>query len=230
MNTLTRRQFTAGIGLSSAGMFLGVSSTKKADDVTALEDLMREHGVLRRILFVFSEAAARLRSTPLTVAPDALNKAVTLFHAFGEDYHEKKLEEAYIFPALLKARPDTAADIGTLIVQHQRGREINDYILAATRGAAIKTLDAAGLAQAMESLVRMYRPHAAREDTVIFPAWKQTLTAGQLDEIGDRFEEIEHELLGKDGFESAVKQISAIEARLGLTDLSQFTAKSPPGG
>ena len=80
------------------------------------------------------------------------------------------------------------------------------------------------MAKAMESMVRMYRPHAAREDTVIFPAWKQTLTAKQLDEMNDKFEDIEQEMLGKNGFENAVKQISEIEAELGLADLAQFIA------
>jgi hemerythrin superfamily protein len=42
----------------------------------------------------------------------------------------------------------------------------------------------------------MYRPHAAREDTAIFPAWKQRLTATELDEMGDKFEEIEREQFG----------------------------------
>jgi hemerythrin superfamily protein len=72
----------------------------------------------------------------------------------------------------------------------------------------------------------MYRAHAAREDTIIFPAWKQTLTAKQLDEMNDKFEEIEHQQFGKDGFEDAVRQIADIENRLGLADLAQFTA--PP--
>jgi len=76
----------------------------------------------------------------------------------------------------------------------------------------------------LDSLVRMYRPHAAREDTVVFPAWKQVLTAAQLDEMGDKFEDIEREQFGEDGFENAVKQIAEIEASLGLADLGQFTA------
>jgi hemerythrin-like domain-containing protein len=70
----------------------------------------------------------------------------------------------------------------------------------------------------------MYRPHAAREDTVIFPAWKQTLTAKQIDEMNDKFEDIEHQMLGENGFENAVRQIGEIERELGLADLSQFTA------
>jgi hypothetical protein len=64
-------------------------------EVTATEDLMREHGVLRRALLVYSSAAIRLRANASTIAPDALRKTAKLFRAFGEEYHEKKLEEAY---------------------------------------------------------------------------------------------------------------------------------------
>jgi len=39
----------------------------------------------------------------------------------------------------------------------------------------------------------MYRNHAAREDTIIFPAWKQTLTGKQLDEMNEKFEDIERD-------------------------------------
>src|SRR5215470_10235462 len=76
---------------------------EKGGEVTATEDLMREHGVLRRALLVYSEAAAKLRSNPSAVSPEALQKTAKLFRAFGEEYHERKLEEAYIFPAVKKA-------------------------------------------------------------------------------------------------------------------------------
>jgi len=57
---------------------------------------------------------------------------------------------------------------------------------------------------------------------------KQTMTGKQLDEMNDKFEDIEHEQFGEDGFEDAVKQISAIENSLGLADIEQFTAPPPP--
>jgi hemerythrin superfamily protein len=82
--------------------------------------------------------------------------------------------------------------------------------------------------QVMISMVRMYRPHAAREDTIVFPAWKDILSEEQLDEMGEKFEQIEHQQFGEDGFENAVRQIASIEAELGLADLSQFTAPSSP--
>ncbi len=200
----------------------------KDGEVTATEDLMREHGVLRRALLVYNETAPTLRSNASAVAPDALQKTAKLFRAFGEDYHEKKLEETYIFPAVKKAGGAAAALPDILIAQHQRGREITDYILAVTNGAKLSASNSEPLAQALVALVRMYEHHAASEDTVIFPAWKQTLTEEQLDEMADKFEDIEKQQFGSDGYEDAVKQIGDIEGSLGLSDLSQFTAPPPP--
>ena len=201
---------------------------EKGGEVTATEDLMREHGVLRRALLVYTVAAARLHAKPASVPPDALQKTAKLFRAFGEEYHEKKLEEAYIFPAVKQAGGEAATYPDILVTQHNRGREITDYIINVTQNAKLGAGNVGDLTQALETFVLMYRNHAAREDTIIFPAWKQTLTAKQLDEMNDKFEDIEHEQFGQDGFEDAVKQISAIESSLGLDDIAQFTAPPPP--
>ena len=201
---------------------------EKGGEVTATEDLMREHGVLRRALLVYTAAAAKLSANPSSIPPDSLQKTAKLFRAFGEEYHEKKLEEAFIFPAVKQAGGEAATYPDILITQHNRGREITDYIINVTASAKLGASNAGDLAKALEAFVLMYRNHAAREDTIIFPAWKQTLTAKQLDEMNDKFEDIEHEQFGEDGFEDAVKQISAIESSLGLSDLAQFTAPPPP--
>lgn len=202
---------------------------KLGGEVTATEDLMREHGILRRALLVYSATAIRLRANASTIAPDVLQKTAKLFKAFGEEYHERKLEETFIFPAVKKAGGQAASYPDVLVVQHNRGREITDYIIRVTQGAKLDA-NAEPLTKALEAFVLMYRNHAAREDTIIFPAWKQTLTGQQLDEMNDKFEDIEHEQFGEDGFADAVKQISAIEGSLGLTDIAQFTAPPPPNG
>jgi hemerythrin-like domain-containing protein len=204
------------------------NENEKGGEVTATEDLMREHGVLRRALLVYTAAAAKLHANSASVPPDALQKTAKLFRAFGEEYHEKKLEEAFIFPAVKQAGGEAATYPDILVTQHNRGREITDYIINVTQNAKLGASNAEELAKALEAFVLMYRNHAAREDTIIFPAWKQTLTAKQLDEMNDRFEDIEHEQFGEDGFEDAVKQISAIESSLGLSDIAQFTAPPPP--
>lgn len=244
----TRRDFLRASAVIGTGLVLGscggsnIKTTGKVatsatpdentmgGEVTATEDLMREHGILRRALLVYSATAIKLRGNPATVPPDALQKTAKLFKAFGEEYHEKKLEEAYIFPAVKKAGGDAAGYPDILVAQHNRGREITDYIISATQGAKLGPTNAEAMAKALDAFVLMYRNHAAREDTIIFPAWKQTMTAKQLDEIGDKFEDIEKEQFGGDGFEDAVKQITAIEGSLGLADIAQFTAPPPPKG
>ena len=239
----TRRMFLSaalsGVGITLIGCRRDVSdhdqsaSNKNKDsdkepEVTATEDLMREHGVLRRILIVFSETAPRLRHDPASVPNAALQNAAKLFRTFGEDYHEKQLEEAYIFPAVKKAGGPAADYVDVLTTQHQRGRDITDYILTVTNRSTIGGKSANDMAEVLDSMVRMYRAHAAREDTILFPAWKKTLTEAQLDELSDKFEDIERKQFGKDGFEDAVRQIGEIELQLGLSDLSTFTAPAPP--
>jgi hemerythrin-like domain-containing protein len=112
--------------------------------------------------------------------------------------------------------------------QHQRGREVTDYVLAVTNSGKISSLHADSLAKVFESFVLMYQNHAARKDTIVFPAWKKNFSNKQLDELGDQFEDIEHKMFGKDGFEDAEKKISDIEGRLGFADLAQFTPPKPP--
>ena len=197
-------------------------------EVTAPEDLMREHGVLRRALLVYQESAIKLKAVAGAIPPEALQKTAKLFRVFGEDYHEQKLEESHIFPAVQKAGGLAAAYVGVLTAQHQRGRELTDYILSVTAADKFSAITAETLARVMESLVRMYEHHAAIEDTIVFPAWKQTMTVEQMDAMSEKFEEIEQQQFGKDGYEAAVKRISDIEASLGLADLGQFTAPPPP--
>jgi len=122
---------------------------KKDEEVTATEDLMREHGILRRALLVYTETAIKLRSNPASVLPDALQKTAKLFRTFGEDYHEKKLEEAYIFPAVKHAGGPVAAYPDILLAQHQRGREITSYILAVTQDAKLDATSVTSLAQTL---------------------------------------------------------------------------------
>ncbi len=218
-----RRSFVAASLIAPAGAAL---AAEKEKEVGAVEDLMREHGVLRRAYLVYAETIGRLRARPESVDARALNETAKLFRAFGEDYHERKLEEAYIFPAVKKAGGAAAGYLGVLLAQHQRGRDITDFILKATSGAHVT--DGAALAHAFESFALMYANHTAREDTIVFPAWKQALSDRQLAEMGDKFEDIEKQTFGKDGFDDAVQKIGRIEATLGLTDIAQFTAPPPP--
>jgi len=231
-----RRSFLVASGVGGAGLLLGCKSgaddarspAKATDEqaVTATEDLMREHGVIRRMIVVYREAAARFRSNPSAVPLDALQSTARLFRSFGEDYHERQLEEAHIFPVLQRSGAPAATAVGTLIAQHNRGREITDFVMAVTSGP-MTPARAEPIASTLEAFARMYEEHTAIEDTLVFPAWKKTMSAKELDAVGDQFEDIEHKTFGKDGFDDAVDRIATIERAFGL-ELAQFTAPPLP--
>jgi len=42
-------------------------------------------------------------------------------------------------------------------------------------------------------------------------------------ELGEKFEEKEEKLFGKDGFGTIVEEVAALEKALGIYDLAQFT-------
>ena len=83
--------------------------------------------------------------------------------------------------------------------------------------------EASQLSRSLRQFVRMYRPHESREDTVLFPAIRGLMTEKEYDELGEQFEEREHELFGERGFEDIVGKVAAFEKTLGIYDLSQFT-------
>lgn len=227
--SMLTRSLMLGVAAAAPGLARSAPGPKKNDEpeVTATEDLMREHGILRRTLLAYREAAARLRRGGSRVDPAALRDAAMLFRNFGEEYHEKLLEEQNIFPVVRKRGGEAARLVDVLLAQHQRGREITDFILSKVRAGKIGAA-APALAATLDAFDRMYENHAAREDTIVFPEWKRAFSPKGLDEKADEFEDIERRMFGKDGFDDAEKKISRIEGILGLSDLAQFTAPPPP--
>jgi hemerythrin-like domain-containing protein len=198
-----------------------VESKAAEAEVSAPEDLMREHGVLRRILLVYEEALRQMAAGK-EIVPDVLHQSATLVRKFVEDYHEQ-LEEKYIFPLLVK-RERLVPLVKTLIKQHDAGRAMTSVILAYTTAKSVESKLARGkLAKAVELFVRMYGPHAAWEDTVVFPALHELLSNKEMDALGDQFEAEENRRFGDRGFEKTVEQVAGIEKEIGIFDLEKVT-------
>jgi hemerythrin-like domain-containing protein len=187
------------------------------DDVSTAEDLMREHGVLNRILLIYDEASRRIRAKE-KFDTGIVAKSAGLIQKFIENYHEK-LEEDYLFPRFEKAG-QLVDLVRTLRLQHQAGRTVTDRLLA-----ALKKSDLEGANASLIAFVRMYRPHEAREDTVLFPALHHIVSKHEYDALGEEFDRIEQKTFGGDGFDMAVDQVTELEKQLGVYNLDQFTPK-----
>jgi hemerythrin-like domain-containing protein len=147
-----------------------------------------------------------------------------LVRMFVEDYHER-LEENFIFTEFEKRKK--LVDLVTVLrAQHQAGRKVTDVILQSAAADQFRKDDARKrVIAACGAFIRMYRPHEAREDTGLFPALHQIVSAKQMQELGEQFEKEEDRLFGEEGFEKTVDQVADIEKQLGIYDLAQFTPK-----
>jgi len=199
------------------------ANDSRDEGISAPEDLMREHGVLNRVLLIYEEGLRRLRANE-SVPPDIFQKPALLIRKFVEDYHERN-EEKFIFPEFEKQKQHLEL-VRTLRQQHEAGRKLTDVVLrSATGDQFVKRESRQEIIRSCEAFIRMYRPHEAREDTVLFPALYKLISAKQIADLGEQFEEKEHQLLGSEGFEKAVDEVAAVEKQLGIYDLSKFTPK-----
>jgi hypothetical protein len=96
----------SGAAFAGVGLLHGAEAEKKNKEKEAEvgppEDLMREHGVLKRVLLIYDEVLRRIDAKQ-DFPPEALADAARIIRSFVEDYHEK-LEEDFLFPALRKSQ------------------------------------------------------------------------------------------------------------------------------
>ncbi len=228
----SRRQFIEkSIRLAIVGGIGGLSlfsGCKDKDDdgdgqkVSPPEDLMQEHGLLNRVLLIYDNCRQHL-SNKESFQRQALVDGAGVIRIFVEDYHEKQ-EENYLFPRFRKANQLTEL-VDTLLKQHNAGRALTDKIAQLAKVTNPTDSDSEQLLKALNDFNYMYRPHEAREDTILFPAFRKIVSKHEYDALGEEFENNEQKLFGKGGFETMVDRVATIEKALGIYDLEQFTPK-----
>ena len=233
-NPSNRRSFLRDTSIAGAALLAPLAfaqqkpeeKDKEKDDekISPAEDLMREHGLLNRILLIYDHHL-HLLAEKRPFDGSILASAADVIRHFVEEYHEK-LEEDFLFPRFRKAGKLVQL-VDTLQTQHKAGRDLTAKIreLGATATLKYVSSDTDKLGDALRSFLRMYRPHEAREDTVLFPAFRSIVSAHEYDSLGEDFEKKEDELFGDEGFFKVVDQVAALEKKLGIYDLAQFTPK-----
>src|SRR6266436_7673045 len=138
----TRRVFLkSGIfigGAALAGMCVLRAAEKAKEEVSPAEDLMREHGVLKRVLLIYEEAIRRMTANQ-ELPVETVAESAKIIRNFIEDYHEK-LEENFLFPRFEKAGK-LVDFVDVLLQQHQGGRKVTDIMMQFATNQALKNSD-----------------------------------------------------------------------------------------
>jgi hemerythrin-like domain-containing protein len=201
-------------------------------DISVNERLMRDHAIQERVLLMYGEVIRRIDVKEDFPSQTVIDSA-GIIRNFIEDYHQKS-EEEHIFPLfrsyyrrqdVLRLYAQKLLDlVDVLSEQHQAGRRLTDRVLSTLQ--SLKTADdRQKLAHDLRAYIRMYMPHEARENSVLFPALPVIITGQEYESLGEKFAEIEHKTFGGEGFEIYLDYVTAFEKRLGIYDLKQYTPK-----
>ena len=111
-----------------------------------------------------------------------------------------------------------------LLIGGMKGRVLTDRTIHLASPSVLKEArQRANLRNMLYQFVRMYEPHEAREDTILFPAFRKIVSEHEYDALGEEFEKKENQLFHGDGFEKNVDAVAKLEKELGIYDLAQFT-------
>ncbi len=222
----TRRNFLAIAGVAATDLILtGCSGEARkkgnGETVPLTEALMREHGMLRRLIAVYGESVRRL-DAHMELPPDVIPGAVDIIRSFIHKFHEVR-EEQDVFPHFEQAK--RLSDLVSILrQQHSAGRETTELILRlATAGDAHDHEKRRKLYAAIHQFSRLYRAHTDREDTVLFPALREIVSPGRYRELSEKSEMQERKTFGDRGFEKMVGRVAALERMLSMEDLAGYS-------
>ncbi len=190
MHTSRRSWLAGALGAGAASAFAGTQTPPAAhgpshpigdEGVGPGEDLMREHGVLNRILLIYDEGIRRTQVRgPLPL--EALRSAAGIIRRFLEEYHEK-LEEEHLFPPLRARREARRAGLRPArpapggAPAHRLDPRAR---LAPRRRRRTRRPSPTGWASSSACT----GPTTAREDTVLFPAFRELVSREEYERLG----------------------------------------------
>lgn len=219
-NAISRRKFitlAAGVGIAA-----GCSRTKP-EPGTTFEFLVQQHGILRRAISVLEEMKGGMDAR-MDLDPEIIRQTVEIVRIVMVEFHQK-LEEKHIFPVFESANKMNGM-ISVLREQHEAGTQMAAILGQLASGFSARDLEQRRTMQnAIHHFNRMYRAHADREDTLVFPLIHRIIPADQLGKLNDAFRSDERRIMGQNGFDDAVGKVGGLENALGIGDLAGFTPK-----
>ena len=162
-----------------------------------IDDLTSEHAAVKLMLRVLEKMNERI--SRLQPVPDAdLKNSLAFLQEFADKCHHRK-EEKYLFPVIKAAgRPEERELIELLLADHAQGRNYLSNMAAAFES---KAENEARFAEIFllnsRSYVLLLDRHIDRENNVLFPIARRSLSVEELQDLDDGFDSIEeHHAIG----------------------------------
>ena len=166
-----------------------------------------EHRVIERVLAVV--AKSRLTGGE---SLDCWRKALDFFSHFADQCHHFK-EEQVLFPAMEeRGIPRDEGPIGTMLMEHEEGRNyVRTMIAAMTLVEAKNEAAKETLLDNAKAYLRLLREHIQKEDEILFRIADDVIPADEQKELLRSFEEHEAKEMGTGVHEKYLKIVQELE-------------------
>lgn len=222
-NPFSRRSFIALACATGAGVLAACSGPghPPQDASTAIEILACQHGVICRAVAILEEIKGGMDAL-MDLPPEIIGGTAEIVRLFVINHHQQ-MEEKHIYPVFYEAGKMSGL-IGALRKQHAAGSRLIDIILGLSSGFSAKDMEKRRrMGSAIHLFSRMYRAHAAMEDTAVFPLLRRMMTPKAYAELSSGLVRDEAGFQGQNGFDETIRKLTDYENILGIADLASST-------
>ena len=162
----------------------------------ATDALKHEHEAVKLMMRIMEVISARIRSGQKVQRQD-LDNMTDFLRIFVDRCHHGK-EEEILFPVLEEAGiPKSGGPIGVMLAEHEHGREylrnISHALINFEAGDHSRAID---LSDNIQAYIELLNEHILKENDVLFQMADKVLTKEVQNNLYDRFEELEENVIG----------------------------------
>lgn len=188
------------------------------EKISPTEELCIEHAMLDRIMLAMNHTLKKAGSKKADYAP--IKQACSMIRQVV-DAHHMVIEEEEIYPKF-QGDPILGKMVKDFEEQHEEARRMVYRMEELAEGGKSSATELKGIFVDFHDMIMA---HAAREETVLFPAMMGTWSDDDLDALKETQEEHERELLGEDAAEKVYEMLGDLEAAAGIESVADFTRR-----
>jgi len=184
--------------------------------MSATDNLREEHQVILRMIRILTVASDRLDGGE-DVSLDVFKKAVDFIQTFADRCHHGK-EQDTLFPLLSQRGIPAGGPIAVMLMEHEQGRRYVKGLSDAVKKCELRDKDAKNaIVENARGYSKLLEQHIYKEDNILYPMGDRVLSSSDNQELSEKFEKIEKEIIGEGKHKYYLHVISELEKELNIT-------------
>ncbi len=138
-------------------------------------------------------------------------------HTFADRCHHGK-EQDTLFPLLgQRGIPTASGPMAVMLMEHEQGRRYVKDLSNAVKKYQLGEKDAKeGIVENAREYAKLLEQHIYKEDNILYPMGDRVLSSQDNQELLEKFDKIEKEIIGEGKHEYYLQVISELEKELGM--------------